>query len=816
MLVKYYNNKELAYTNRKRFHSFNFSPFFQEEQKSVLLGDGATTKIKTKKSNICNYVTIDDTRWYVTSYIYLNGGQVQLNLQRDVIGEFGIDGCFGKIERGFTNSLLKNRKELGLNQILKERKKLIPSSNIYGNYTVNNHEKEMWGIMYLTKPTSLDPSTGMPYPEQVNINIPGFTPAVVDYDFIENGTKINIAATSFSSVFFHLKFTGSEYIYRVNIRLVYSDISKNWYRMVDVSSVTSGVMVKYTYDIEVDVTTTGFGASLTVSNYKLIAEWFGCLVADGILSNKSSTLGYKLPEVPKVNTEAVDYNGITIKKDSEYYTYTTSSQYNYIYGTVTTDKEKFYNNFIVPYTNNKIYNDSSSTLLKSAQFKIKSNSGTFDNLRLESKVSLTERTYNYSVLTKEEAGVFTIDVSQQLVDEPYIIVAAPLFDVDIEGGDSESYTIKKKTAFMVFNTIIQYLSGDNGYLVDAQIYPYCPVLTSCCTKVLGIPFFSINSSCYEHYCTVQLLPSSDVKKDYIQRSYSIISPEQTGKFTFNFYDYKTKINDTEGLNYEELAVVIKTALKPFSIISSAVIQPDVGSMVGITYSSDFRGSQPTSNGFECSLASNAFQSYKRNNSNYQQIFALQKEELAKQHEVEKVNDITAGIVNTATATAMGAMAGAAAADGFWGDLFHSQSAGAATGGAAAGATVGAAMTVQGVHNEKLRKYERYLQQQNFDLQIGTIKNLPNSINRISSFNEIIMKDFWFCIEVYECSELEKEIVDNFISNYAYSIGVFDYIVNYQKDGWFLRSTLVSSNYPVNLHIIAEDELMGGIYLYEQV
>lgn len=814
MLIKYYNNKELAYTNRKRFHSFNFTPFYQEEQKSVLLGDGATTKIKTKKSNICNYVTIDDTRWYVTSYVYLNGGQVQLNLQRDVIGEFGIDGCFGKIERGFTNSLLKNRKELGLNQILKERKKLIPSSNTYGNYTVNNHDKEMWGIMYLTKPTSVDPSTGKPYPDQVNINIPEFTPVVVDYDFIKNGTKIKIGATSFSSVFFHLKFTGSEYIYRVNISLIYNNIIKGWGRYVTVSSVASGVMVQYTHDIEVDVTATGFGTNFTVSNYKLFAEWFGCLVADGILNNQSASLGYRLPYVPELNTKTVDYNGITIKKDDDYYTYTTSSEYSYIYGTATTDKGKFYNNFIVPYTDNKVYSDGVGITSKSAHFKIKSNSGTFDNLRLESKVCIDERTYNYNILTKEEAGVFTIDVSQQLIDEPYIIVAVPLFDVKIEGGESEEYNISKKTSFMVFNTIIQFLSGDNGYLVDAQIYPYCPVLTSCSAKVLGVPFFSINSSCYEHHCSVQLLPSSDVKKDYIQRSYSIISPEQTGKFTFNFYDYKSKINDVDGVNYETLSIIIKTALKPFSILSSAVVQPDAGSLVGITYSSDLRGSQPTSNGFECSLSSNAFQSYKRNNSNYQQIFNLQKEELQTQHIVEGVNDATATIVNTLSATAMGALAGQAMAD--YEILgFRSGGAGAGTGAKIAGGVVGGAMALQTAANAALMVYEEKLQQQRFDLEIGTIKNLPNSVNRISSFNEIIMKDFWFCVEIYECSDLEKEIVDNFISNYAYSIGVFDHIVNYQKDGWFLRSTLIKSNYNVNLHIIAEKELMGGIYLYEQ-
>ena len=72
MLIKYYNNEELAYANRKRYRSFSFTPFSQEVQKSVLLGDGANTQIKTSRNNICNYVTIDDTRWYVTSYVYMN------------------------------------------------------------------------------------------------------------------------------------------------------------------------------------------------------------------------------------------------------------------------------------------------------------------------------------------------------------------------------------------------------------------------------------------------------------------------------------------------------------------------------------------------------------------------------------------------------------------------------------------------------------------------------------------------------------------------------------------------------------------------
>ena len=235
--------------------------------------------------------------------------------------------------------------------------------------------------------------------------------------------------------------------------------------------------------------------------------------------------------------------------------------------------------------------------------------------------------------------------------------------------------------------------------------------------------------------------------------------------------------------------------------------------MGITYDSDLRGSQPSSNGFECSLSSNAFESYKRQNSNYQQIFALQQEELRKQHSVERVNEKTAKTINTITATAMGAIGGANIG-GIFGSI--GKGIGAVSGGITSGSVVGHYMDKQYKANEELREYEQTLQKHMFDLEIGTIKNLPNAISRISSFNEIIMRDFWYVVEIYECSEKEKEIVDNFIEKYAYGIGVFDYLIKYQKDGWFLRSTLVSSNYPVNLHLIAEKEFMGGIYYYEQI
>lgn len=801
MIVRYYENKELAYTSRKRYKTFNFVPFYEEEQRAVLLGDGASTTLKTNKENICDYVTIDETRWFVTSYTYMNGKQVQLNLQRDVIGEFGISDCYGKIERGYTNSILKYRKELGLNQILKNRKKVIPNTNIYGNYSVDNHNDEMWGILYLVKPTKLDPNTGKPYPEQVSINIPAFAPKTVNYDFIENGT-IKTSGYYFNCyIRFEVQIGNSNNQYKVDVSFFgkQNDIKiKSSVERVETNDVRAFKIIPAPLLGDLD--------NLSEVSRVNIAIKLGILVGQHVL--RENSLPYKLPNLPEIDAPNVDYNGVVIKKDDKFYSYYTTTFSHMDYGEVGTQDDMLKMIF-------------SATALKTVDFLDENNQvqsftvsfqHTGNYVDALSALLIDSCRYSTRELSAFERGDLIIDVSQQLVDEPYSILAFPLFDVKISG--SKNYTIDRKTAFMVFNTVIQFLSGENAYIVDAQIYPYCPTLISVSSEVNGYPFFIINSTSYNHYCSVQLLPYSDIKKEYITRQYSVISPEQSGKFDFNFYDYVNKVEDNNGINYATLDIIVKTALKPFGIISSAVIQPTENSLIGITYESDLRGSQPSGNGFECSLASNAFETYKRQNSNYQQIFALQKEELQKQHSVELTNDITSTIVNTMSATAMGAIAGANMADAGIFNSFGSKQVGAGLGALYAGGTVGGAMIAQTVENSKLRDYEEYLQQANFDLQIGTVKNLPNSINRISSFNEIILQDFWYIIETYECSDFEKTVVDNFITKYGYGIGVFDFVENYCKNGWFLRSTLISSKYNVNLHMIAEKELMGGIYLYE--
>ena len=816
MVIKYYKNSNITYASRNRYKNIAITPFAQEKQKSVLLGNGAVTSIKTSVDNICDYVTIDDTRWFVTSYVYLNGKQVTLNLQRDVIGEFGISSFFGKIERGYTDSILKYRKELNLNQILKKRIKLLPNSNQYGNYSVNTHNNEKWGILYLTKPTGIDPNTGEPYPERVNINIPAFEPDIVDFPLLNPGRYTYKKSLTTSRLLYT--------VFNVNQNGVHIGVVFFAYNIYDSSQSTAGFLPFLVADVNAGtISVSGWkeGAS-SLTPEPLVEEAKDIAAA---LSEYCSISETSFPEAP-----AFDYNNVTIKNEDKFYKFNATNEEYTIYGNVNIPTENIGISLNIVIALNATFTDVDVSGIVGYDGSDNQNSrnlistidayGSPQYYNKYDSVILTRRE-----LTASESGAIVIDTTKELIDEPFFMLACPLYDVNITG--SENYTIEQERAFMVFNTIIQYLSGESGYLVDAQIYPYCPTLVNVMSSVSGVPFFNVNSSTYSHVCTAQLLPFSDIKTEYIERQYSLISPEQSGKFDFNFYDYIDRQEDqngnvgsnTNGVNYAKINFIIKTALKPFSIISSAIIQRDASSSVlaGISYESDLRGSQPSSNGFECSIATNAFEEYKRNNSNYQQIFALQREELQKQHSVEAVNEKTSMIVNTISATAMGAIGGGSIAGGGGGLISSAISAaGATAGGAAAGALVGTAMNQQMELNAELREYELNLQQQRFDLEIGTIKNLPNSINRISSFNEIIMRDFCYMVEVYECSEYEKELVSVFLQKYGYGLGIFGLVEQYYKSGWFVRGTLISSSLNANLHVIADKELKGGFYLNESI
>lgn len=793
MQVRYYKIGLMAYATRQRYLDISkFEYYKEEDNRSVRLGNGVNTFVKTTIDDInepreISYVTIDDTRWFVTDYIYLNGKQVQLNLQRDVVGEFGLSGAYGKVERGYTDGILKYRKELSLNEVLKNRYPLKSSTNKYGNLEVDNHDGEMWGILYFTKDSKED---------KISINIPAFEPAY------EIGTppQINKQYKN-GAVSQSIRFVGDAIVLTSRgskgIRFTYTGTYSS---VSNFSSALAWTANDITFDnqnkafLVFSGTQVGWSDSFVEMNMRYLKDF---------LDENLFTNGFTRPSadgVINLDNAPENANGNIYKEGSEYYQYSISSSTKIQYGTI----------------NYSVFISKLSTYVQSRDSRWECNGHLNGYHSAISQISVPVVSYTKVQLSHTDAGILDIPMLQQLVDEPYCVLVFPLYSTNLKIG-GKTYPITKADAFTIFNEVILSLSGDNPFLVDAQIYPYCPRIdkVQCSLKSSDskeYPFMSVLSTFFETPIKLNPRPYFDVKKEYITRNYSIVSPDQSSKFTFNFYDYVNAFVKDGDYNNVELNITIKTALKPFAIISSAVIER-VNSLKGLNYASNLEGSQPSSNGFECSLASDAFETYKRQNSNYQQIFELDRGQLMKTQEVERVNEATQFAMNMLTGAAFGAVAGAQMGDaGVWGSLVGSKGIGAGVGAGVAAGAIGTAGGIQLAKNNELRAYELELQQQRYDLTLGTIKNRPNSVNRISSFNEIIMQDFYYVFEVYECTDDELQIVDDFIDNYGYGIGVFDFLQNYSKSGWFLKASVTKSDLPITLHQVLKYDIEGGVYI----
>lgn len=792
-IINYYNQKELLYTSRKRYSSnlFNFEPYATETQQKVLFGDGAKTSVKTSVLNeAATYVTIDNTRWFVIDHIYMNGGQITLHLLRDVIGEFGLNNCFGKVERGFTDNILAHRKELGLNQILKQRKKIYPDTTQYGLVSTNTHEDEMWGVFYFTKPNEdqtfdlpnleYDVTSDLPY----NVNgysyiksVTGELKFTIYFRFIQGSGSGLLGSTNGYKVVITIARNAENYSV-INIEASFSDYALN--------NNAIGYKIRNLYGEELNVA-------------RGVGFFIGNKIIDGQVPSTS------LPEYPQISEEDNSkYNNTIVADNEKFYRVSVKNDVYFEWGKNTDlhGTDFLSSGEIIPFKNSAAVDDS-ITIQGIDNPSNNKATNIYSNF-----LSVTAQETKFYEVADKTLGKLTISSKTEYVDEPFVINIIPLYNCTLN-INGEKKQIDKEQAFYVFNELISLTSGTNALLVDAQIYPYCPDLTATYQDVLGVPIFETLSTSYSRQVTLTVQAFKDIKKDYICREYSIISPEQSNKTFFEYYDY-TNNNYSDILNEQNnhpLTCYIKTALKPYTIISSFVISPEPDSLMGQTYDSDLRGCQPTGGGFECSISTDQFQQYVRNNSNYNNMFELQKQELQKQHEVELKNEKISKTINTISATMMGAIGGAS----LGGNSKIASTALGLAGASLAGGVVSSSMQEQININNELRQYEETLLQQRFDLEIGTIKNLPNSISRISSFNNILMNDFCYVLEIYECSEEEKNIVDVFLNMYAYELGIYDYFINYCQANNFIKGQLITSDFIMNLQNLASKELGIGIY-----
>lgn len=218
--------------------------------------------------------------------------------------------------------------------------------------------------------------------------------------------------------------------------------------------------------------------------------------------------------------------------------------------------------------------------------------------------------------------------------------------------------------------------------------------------------------------------------------------------------------------------------------------------------------------FSLSQISDRWKEYEIQNKNYQQIFnrTIQRmdETYTIEHQKAVIGAVTGGMTGAAGGLAGGALAGSAA--GPVGTVL----------GAVAGGVAGVALgTVGGVMDLKMleKSYEinRRFAIDNFALQIGNVKALPDVIRRVSAFNEN-NKVFPF-IEVYSCTPEEVDAYKEKLRYNGMAVGRIDTL-----------STFVAPNVPVmsfikghlirlegvdddaHVHLALTDELERGVFI----
>lgn len=413
-------------------------------------------------------------------------------------------------------------------------------------------------------------------------------------------------------------------------------------------------------------------------------------------------------------------------------------------------------------------------------------------------------------------GTYTYSISQsarKLDDAPYKMFCMPYYTGSGRyrfSVDGSSYIYVDKEVQMAWAMSIAKELGNSLY--DLQILPYCPIsnweMGSTRAiwskgKTVDIDYVVLkgasNVTCgYCSFCDVsskeQFLKYPIEVLDYkIENQcdmYRLCSPNYASVFEFN----AARNGGIEGYN-------VRFTYKPY--------QPfiNVAPKFGRLYGQDFKDNRGLilSGDFSLPIVTDAWINYQLNNKNYQLAFDRQIENMEVNYGWQRAQGIANAVVGTIQGGTTGAMAG-----GMTGG----------PAGAAAGVLLGTGASIAGgaldlnmqqsLHNEALD-----FARDNFGFQLGNIKALPNTLNKVSSI--VANSKLFPFVEFYTCTEEEREAFDNKIKYNGMTIGRIGKIADFLNPGdiqTYVKGQLIRLEGKYDTHEINEiaNEFMKGWYI----
>ena len=376
----------------------------------------------------------------------------------------------------------------------------------------------------------------------------------------------------------------------------------------------------------------------------------------------------------------------------------------------------------------------------------------------------------------------------------------------------------------IMNSLATQLTSQ--YVLDLQLLPYCP-----CQNLINEDYFDEGGIVVPEddadNLTLTGVQGGDVT-DVI-----LVCP--TSNFTFDI-EQKIEISDASDVpdtykrkflndcsmvrlcspNYNGLfdmnlaknGGLIKTfnvdvTLRPFNPYIH--VNPDFSFLYGQDFN-DVRG-LICGGDFSLGIINDAWNVYEIQNKNYQAIFDRQIQNLDVNNAITREESLWGAVAGTVQGTASGAIAGGMVGGGY------GAIAGAVIGGGAS--AVGGAMDIANL--EKRQQEARNYAIDNFNLQLGNVRALPNSITKTSAltYNN---KLFPF-IEIYQCSEEEKEAYYLKLKYNGMTVSKIDVIQNFKSDddsnsNYFRARLIRITNISEDNHYVEtiNEELMKGVFI----
>lgn len=386
----------------------------------------------------------------------------------------------------------------------------------------------------------------------------------------------------------------------------------------------------------------------------------------------------------------------------------------------------------------------------------------------------TEYVFSYEPAEDTNALSWTIDWTNKVTtkDSDYNIIAIPYDKITVYKGGVK--TIPGTYSRALLDSIFSQYTGD--YLVDVQLLPYCPIQSIVLSSQNTFDLTVLNSKCYgldenhsptifwlyveEANFTFNINKAITAESNYIDRKIQnetqlvrLVSPNYQGMFEFS-----PAKND--GVNYFNVDVT----LKPYNPYIH--INPNFKGLYGLDFD-DARG-LICGGDFSIPKWSSAWEEYELRNKNYQLAFDRQIEHLDFTQGQEKTLSAIQMVTGTVQGTASGAVAGGIVGGG-WGAL-----AGGIIGGGSA--LAGGIADYSMLGDRQIEEKDYMLDQ--FRYQLGNIKALPNTINKVTPLT--YNNKLWPFIEIYDCTDTEKELFRKYLTYRSMTINSVDYLSNYLR------------------------------------